>query len=96
MADFYTRLDKLVRMCMDKLSPHGKLAILMGDYFDREEGRMIPCVHMTREICLRAGLWPACTEIIRFQHNNSSSHKSYRSSFIPGLHDTCLIVEKRE
>jgi len=43
---------------------------------------------------IEAGLWPACTEIIRFQHNNMSSSKRYTSTFIPGLHDTCLIVEQ--
>jgi hypothetical protein len=33
-------------------------------------------------------------DIIRFSHGASSSRKVYRSSFIPGLHDTCMIFEK--
>ena len=35
-----------------------------------------------------------CTDIIRFSHGASSSKKVYRSSFIPGLHDVCMIFEK--
>jgi hypothetical protein len=36
----------------------------------------------------------AATDIIRFSHGASSSRKVYRSSFIPGLHDVCMIFEK--
>ena len=32
------------------------------------------------------------TDIIRFSHGASSSNKVYRSSFIPGLHDVCMIL----
>jgi hypothetical protein len=93
---FYRRLRLLLSTGKQKLSEGGKLAVLMGDYFDVAERRMIPCTHMTKEICLSIGLWPACTDIIRFQHNNSSSQKSYARSFIPGLHDTCLVMEKQK
>ncbi len=34
------------------------------------------------------------TDIIRFSHGASSSRKIYRSSFIPGLHDVCMVFEK--
>ena len=44
---------------------------------------------------LRRGPAAGCTDIIRFSHGASSSRKSYRSSFIPGLHDVCMIFEKR-
>ena len=40
------------------------------------------------------GLRQHCTDIIRFSHGASSSKKVYRSSFIPGLHDVCMIFEK--
>jgi hypothetical protein len=43
---------------------------------------------------MRAGLKQHCTDIIRFSHGASSSKKVYRSSFIPGLHDVCMIFEK--
>jgi hypothetical protein len=73
--------------------PAGKLAILMGDYSDREAG-FVPLVYHTKRLCFEAGLRQTCTEIIRFSHGASSGKKVYKSSFIPGLHDVCLIVEK--
>jgi hypothetical protein len=45
---------------------------------------------------MKVGLRQACTDIIRFSHGNSSSTKMYRSSFIPGLHDVCMIFEKQD
>ncbi len=93
MTAFYIRLRQVIRLCKSVLAPNGKLAILMGDYRDMRLGKMVPCTQMVREIALREKLWPACTEIVRFQHGNSSSHKTYASSFIPGLHDTCLLYE---
>lgn len=92
MREFYLRLKRVIANCQSVLAERGKIAILMGDYFDPRERRMVPCTHMTRQVCLDLGLWPACTDIIRFQHNNSSSKKEYPSSFIPGLHDTCIVV----
>jgi hypothetical protein len=44
---------------------------------------------------LQLDLWPACTDIVRFQHGNTSSQKAYNSAFIPGLHDVCLVMERR-
>jgi hypothetical protein len=40
-----------------------------------------------------AGLRQHCTDIVRFSHGASSAKKTYRSSFIPGLHDICSIFE---
>ena len=40
------------------------------------------------------GRMPGCTKIIRFSHGASSSQKVYRSNFIPGLHDVCMLFEK--
>ena len=68
-------------------------AILMGDYSDREAGQ-VPLVYHTKRLAFAAGLTQHCTDIIRFSHGNSSSKKVYRSSFIPGLHDVCMIFEK--
>jgi hypothetical protein len=31
------------------------------------------------------------TDVIRFSHGASTSRKIYRSSFIPGLHDVCMV-----
>ena len=47
-----------------------------------------------KRLAFAAGLTQHCTDIIRFSHGASSGKKVYRSSFIPGLHDTCTIFEK--
>ncbi len=65
----------------------------MGDYCDREIG-FVPLSHHTKRLAVAAGLLQDCTDIIRFSHGASSSRKIYRSSFIPGLHDVCMVFEK--
>jgi hypothetical protein len=93
LSDFLRRYSQFIRNCQNALKPSGKLAILMGDYSDREAGQM-PLVYHTKRLAFAAGLTQHCTDIIRFSHGNSSSKKVYRSSFIPGLHDVCMIFEK--
>jgi len=93
LADFLDRYRLLIENCAGALAPGGKLAILMGDYADREEG-YVPLVFWTKYLAMKAGLRQSCTDVIRFSHGNSSSKKVYRSSFIPGLHDVCMIFEK--
>jgi hypothetical protein len=51
-------------------------------------------VYHTKRLAFTAGLVQHCTDIIRFSHGASSSKKVYRSCFIPGLHDVCMIFEK--
>jgi hypothetical protein len=65
----------------------------MGDYSDRDEG-YVPLVYWTKQLAFQAGLRQPCTDIIRFSHGAGSSKKVYRSSFIPGLHDVCMVFEK--
>ena len=74
--------------------PGGKLAVLMGDYNDRDDG-FVPLVFYTKLLAFRAGLRQCCTDIIRFSHGASSGKKVYRSSFIPGLHDVCMVFERQ-
>ncbi len=90
---FLRRYGQFIRNAANALKPNGKLAILMGDYCDREEG-FVPLTWHTKRLAFAAGLTQCCTDIIRFSHGASSSRKVYRSSFIPGLHDTCMIFEK--
>ena len=90
---FLRRYEQFILNAASVLKPGGKLAILMGDYDDREEG-FCPLVYHTKRICFENGLKQHCTDIIRFSHGASSSKKIYRSSFIPGLHDVLTIVEK--
>ncbi len=93
LEDFLRRYGQFLRNCARALKPGGKLAVLMGDYSDREAG-FVPLTYHTRRLAFAAGLSQHCTEIIRFSHGASSGKKTYRSSFIPGLHDVCMIFEK--
>ena len=93
LEDFLRRYGRFIGNCARAMKPGGKLAILMGDYNDREEG-FVPLTFHTKQHAFAAGLTQACTDIIRFSHGASSSRKVYRSSFIPGLHDTCMVFEK--
>ncbi len=93
LSYFLYRYDHLIRNCASVLAPGGKLAILMGDYSDREAG-FVPLTYHTKRLAIAAGLRQCATDIIRFSHGASSSRKVYTSSFIPGLHDVCTIVEK--
>lgn len=93
LDDFVRRYRQFVRNCAGVLKPGGKLAILIGDYHDYEEG-FVPLTHHTKRLAFQCGLVQHCTDIIRFSHGASSSRKVYRSSFIPGLHDVCMIFAK--
>jgi hypothetical protein len=95
LEDFLRRYGKFIRNCAGGLRRGGKLAILMGDYNDREAG-FTPLVYHTKRLAFAAGLKQHCTDIIRFSHGASSGKKVYRSSFIPGLHDVCTIFEKAD
>jgi hypothetical protein len=90
---FLERYRLLIENCASVLTPGGKLAILMGDYSDREVG-FVPLTYHTKRLAFECGLKQTCTDIIRFSHGASSSKKTYRSSFIPGLHDVCMVFEK--
>lgn len=90
---FLYRYQKLINNLAGVLAEGGKLAILMGDYSDHEEG-FVPLTYHTQRLAFAAGLKLHCTPIVRFSHGASSSRKVYRSSFIPGLHDVCFVFEK--
>jgi hypothetical protein len=90
---FLERYKLLIENCIGALVQGGKLAILMGDYIDREVG-FVPLTYHTKQLAFALGLTQACTDIIRFSHGASSSRKVYRTSFIPGLHDVCMIFER--
>jgi hypothetical protein len=90
---FLARYQLLIQSCAGALVSGGKLAILMGDYSDHEAG-FVPLTHHTKRLAFDTGLRQHCTDIIRFSHGASSSRKVYRSSFIPGLHDVCMVFTK--
>ncbi len=90
---FLARYRQLIASCARALTPGGHLAILMGDYHDREVG-FVPLVYWTKALAFEVGLRQCTTDIIRFSHGASSGKKVYRSRFIPGLHDVCVVFEK--
>jgi SAM-dependent methyltransferase len=93
LEHFLNRYGQFIRNCARSLKPGGKLVILMGDYSDREAG-FVPLTFHTKRLAFASGLRQHGTDIIRFSHGASSSRKTYRSCFIPGLHDVCMIFEK--
>lgn len=90
---FLAGYSKLITNCERILKPGGILAILMGDYFDRQQG-FIPLTFHTKRLAFEHGFGQPCTDIIRFSHGASSGRKVYRRTFIPGLHDVCMIFGK--
>jgi hypothetical protein len=93
LAVFLDGYAAFIANCASALSQGGKFAVLMGDYCDRQAG-FVPLTYYTKQLAFNAGLRQSCTDIIRFSHGASSSRKVYRSSFIPGLHDVCMVFEK--
>ena len=93
LEKFLKRYRQFIKNCARSLTPGGKLAILIGDYIDREVG-LVPLTYWTKQLSMDAGLRQHCTDIIRFGHNASSSRKTYKTVFIPTLHDTCSVFER--
>ncbi len=91
--EFLERYGMLLVNCASVLKPGGILAVLMGDYTDKETG-FVPLTYWTKRLAFDCGLRQHCTDIIRFSHGASSGRKVYRSAFIPGLHDVCTLFQK--
>jgi hypothetical protein len=90
---FLERYELLLANCTRAVKQAGIVAVLMGDYQDREAG-FVPLTYQTKRLAFACGLVQHATDIIRFSHGASSGKKVYRSSFIPGLHDVCMIFAK--
>lgn len=89
---FLDRMQLVLRNARSVLTRRGKIAVLIGGY--SHQGRYVPLPHLLVDRAAREGLSMACTEIIRLQYGNTSATKTYRCSFIPGLHDQCLVFER--
>jgi len=90
---FLGRYQLLIANCSTVLKPGGMLAILMGDYPDREAG-FVPLSYHTKRIAFACGFRQRCTDIIRFSHGASSRKKVYSGKIIPTLHDVCMIFQR--
>ena len=93
LEDFLRRYGQFIRNSARALKPGGRLGILMGDYQDREVG-FVPLTFHSKRLAFAAGLIQCATDIVRFSHGASSGRKRYKSSFIPGLHDTLMLFQK--
>jgi len=93
LKDFLRGLRSIVRNCVRVLRPGGVLAILMGDLRERGEYQALP--FRTLNLAYAEGLVLAAPEIIRFSHGTTSSkQQAYNFSFIPRLHDVCLLLKQ--
>ncbi|WP_145270240.1 hypothetical protein [Tautonia plasticadhaerens] len=95
LTDFVEKLKEAMQAIWHRLSPGGKLAVLIGDYNDRELG-FLPLTYLTKQAAFSLGYEQRVTDIIRFSHGSTSSRRRYNTAFIPGLHDTCVVFEKPE
>jgi len=75
------------------MNREGVLALLMGDFRLKGECQALP--FHTWSLAYDEGLVLAAPEIIRFSHGTTSAGKAYGFSFIPRLHDVCLVLKRR-
>lgn len=92
LSDFLERLRRVIVNCRDILTSRGKLAILIGDA--KYHGEYLALPFRVMDVAMDEGLSLACPEIIRFSHGATSSRKEYSTSFIPRLHDICLVLQR--
>lgn len=93
LRDFLQGLRNIIRNCVQVLRPSGVLAVLMGDLRDQGQYQALP--FRTLNLAYAEGLTLAAPEIIRFSHGTTSARNTeYSSSFIPRLHDVCLVLRQ--
>jgi hypothetical protein len=92
LAAFCDSLRLVFRNMRNCLAPNGKLCVLMGD--GKHEGHYMGLPFRTFAAAEAEGLKQEAPEIIRFSHGATSSAKSYSYSFIPRLHDVCLVFRR--
>ena len=88
---FVTALRSVFRNCGRVLTERGKLAVLIGD--GKHDGRYMGLPFRMFNAAEEEGYQLAAPEIIRFGHGSTSSKRIYSTSFIPRLHDVCLVLE---
>lgn len=92
LAEFLRRLRAVIKNCGIVMRPAATMAILMGDLRDAGKYQALP--FRTMNIAAAEGLELAAPEIIRFSHGATSSRtRQYDFSFIPRLHDVCLVLK---
>ena len=89
---FVESLRNVLRNCASVLADGGIIALLMGD--GKHDGRYMGLPFRTYWAAIEEGLELAAPEIIRFGHGSTSSQQKYQFSFIPRLHDVCLVLRR--
>jgi hypothetical protein len=90
LGAFINLLRLVFRNCAGVLAPRGHLAVLMGD--GKHGGEYMGLPFRSFAAAEAEGFRLAAPEIVRFSHGATSSAKSYSFSFIPRLHDICLVL----
>ena len=93
LTEFLAKLHLVIRNCLSVLKKDGYLAILIGDI--TRQGRYYALPFHVWRISMMLGLELACPEIIRLSHGATSTAKTYDFSFIPRVHDVCLVLRRR-
>jgi hypothetical protein len=94
VGEFVRQMRTVFANCRRALNPGGKLAVLMGD--GKHAGEYLGLPFRLMSAATKEGFWLAAPEIIRFGHGATSSRKPYSTSFIPRLHDVCLVLKAVE
>lgn len=92
MEEYLYRMEEVLRNCERVLAWGGIIAVLIGD--GKHGGRYMGLPFRMLQLAESLGLWLAAPEIIRFSHGANSSRKIYTTSFIPRLHDVCLVLKR--
>lgn len=92
VTDFNLRLQRVIVNCLSVLKPGGHIAVLIGDITRKGKFYGLPFhLWMTAK---NIGLELAAPEICRLSHGASSSKRVYSHSFIPRVHDVCLVFRR--
>lgn len=93
LGQFLEDLRQVFANCREVLVQGGRLAVLMGDW--RYQGRYQALPFRTFQAAEEEGFELDAPEIVRFSHGTTSAGRAqYSSSFIPRLHELCLVFRK--
>jgi hypothetical protein len=90
--EFVAMLRLVLRNCARVLARHGRLAVLLGD--GKHNGEYWGLPFRAFAAAEAEGYRLAAPEIIRFGHGSTPHRKEYLHSFIPRLHDICLVLQR--
>jgi hypothetical protein len=92
VREFTAQIREVLANLRAVLTDGGKLAILIGD--GKHEGKYLGLPFRVMSAAAAEGFWLAAPEIIRFGFGATSARKDYSGSFIPRVHDVCLVLGK--